>query len=131
MILSQQKAYKILIVDDVPHNIQVLANILKEAGYQLGFAKDGKAALAHIESTNYDLILLDIMMPGIDGIKVLESIREHSKVPVIMLTARSETFMICDVLDMGADDYVVKPFGMKELRARIKAKLRRNNFKDQ
>ncbi|MGA1795078.1 MAG: sensor histidine kinase [bacterium] len=119
-------AYRILIVDDVPRNIQVLANILKEAGYQLGFAKDGKAALAHMESTRFDLILLDIMMPGVDGYEVCEQIKRHKRtrdIPVIFITALHGTENKTKGFELGAVDYITKPFDALEVLARVKTHL--------
>ena len=87
-----KKKPKILIVDDVPQNIQVLASILKKAGYQLGFAKDGKTALAHTQTTQFDLILLDIMMPEVDGYEVCTQLKKDQKkkdIPVIFITAKN------------------------------------------
>jgi signal transduction histidine kinase len=126
MIKETRKEYKILIVDDVPHNIQVLANILKEAGYQLGFAKDGKAALTHMESAKFDLILLDIMMPGVDGYEVcaqLKKDRRTKDVPVIFITALHGTESKTKGFELGAVDYITKPFDAQEVLARVKTHL--------
>ena len=119
----------ILVIDDEEELLGMVENLLKLDGYDVSTANNGETGLAIMEEHMPDLVLLDIMMPGTDGIRVLQSIREHSGVPVIMLTARSEMFMMCDVLDLGADDYVVKPFSMRELRARIRSKLRRHSLK--
>ena len=126
MITYNNKAYKILIVDDVPHNIQVLANILKEAGYQLGFAKNGKTALTHMESAKFDLILLDIMMPGIDGYEVcaqLKKDRRTKNIPVIFITALHGTENKTKGFELGAVDYITKPFDAHEVLARVKTHL--------
>jgi len=126
MMTEVCNAYKILIVDDVPRNIQVLANILKEAGYQLGFAKDGKAALAHMESTQFDLILLDIMMPGVDGYEVCGQLKRHKRtrdIPVIFITALHGTENKTKGFELGAVDYITKPFDTLEVLARVKTHL--------
>lgn len=126
MIKETKKEYKILIVDDVPHNIQVLANILKEAGYQLGFAKDGKAALTHMESAKFDLILLDIMMPGIDGYEVCTKLKKDRRtrdIPVIFITALHGTESKTKGFELGAVDYITKPFDAQEVLARVKTHL--------
>lgn len=126
MIKEMKKEYKILIVDDVPHNIQVLANILKEAGYRLGFAKDGEAALTHMKSAQFDLILLDIMMPGIDGYGVCEELKKDSQtrdIPVIFITALHGTENKTKGFELGAVDYITKPFDAREVLARVKTHL--------
>ena len=118
--------YKILIVDDVVHNIQVLINILKEAGYELGFAKDGKTALTHTKTTSFDLILLDIMMPGIDGYEVcaqLKKDKNRKDIPIIFITARNDTEAKTRGFELGAVDYITKPFDPQEVLARVKTHL--------
>jgi signal transduction histidine kinase len=125
---------KILIVDDVPQNIQVLANILKEAGYQMGFAKDAKTALAHIESTQFDLILLDIMMPEVDGYELCARLKEDKRkrdIPVIFVTAKSETADKTKGFELGAVDYITKPFDVQEVLARVKTHLTIRNYATQ
>jgi len=122
---------KILIVDDVPQNIQVLANILKEAGYQMGFAKDAKTALAHTESTQFDLILLDIMMPEVDGYELCARLKEDKRkrdIPVIFVTAKSETADKTKGFELGAVDYITKPFDVQEVLARVKTHLTIRNY---
>ncbi|MGA1841326.1 MAG: response regulator [bacterium] len=126
MIRDMKKEHKILIVDDVPHNIQVLANILKEAGYRLGFAKDGEAALTHMKSAKFDLILLDIMMPGIDGYGVCTQLKKDSQtrdIPVIFITALHGTENKTKGFELGAVDYITKPFDTREVLARVKTHL--------
>lgn len=122
----KRRGYKILIVDDVPQNIQVLANILKDAGYQIGFAQDGKTALTHTNTTTYDLILLDIMMPDMDGYKVCELMKNSEKtkdIPIIFITAKDETSNKTRGFQLGAVDYITKPFDALEVLARIKTHL--------
>ncbi|MGA1791921.1 MAG: response regulator [bacterium] len=121
-----KEGFKILIVDDVPQNIQVLANILKKAGYQLGFAKDGKTALAHTESTQFDLILLDIMMPEMDGHEVCARLKKAKKskdIPVIFISAKDEIKDKTRGFELGAVDYITKPFDAQEVLARVKTHL--------
>jgi len=121
-----EKAY-ILVVDDDHEILEMVERVLKLEGYEVGTAVDGETGLAMMEERQPDLVILDIMMPGLDGFQVLDLIRRRSDVPVIMLTARSETPIAGDALDLGADDYVRKPFAIRELMARIKAKLRRTH----
>lgn len=116
---------RILIVDDEPMMLKGLKYSLEQEGYETASALDGEEALARFYDESYDLILLDVMLPKLDGLTVCQRIREHSNVPIIMLTAKDETFDKVLGLEMGADDYVAKPFEPKELLARIKAVLRR------
>jgi len=114
-----------LIVDDDIRMLRMMQRILELEGYRVRTASDGKAALDAFDEENPDLVLLDIMMPGLDGYQVLESIRKHSDVPIIMITAKLDVDSIKQAVDLGADDYVKKPFTPAELVARINAKLRR------
>ena len=116
---------KILIVDDEKSIADIVAYNLKKEGYETIEAYDGEAGLALAFSENPDLILLDIMMPKLDGFEVCGEIRKKSQVPIIMLTARVEEVDKVLGFELGADDYVTKPFGVKELIARVKANLRR------
>jgi DNA-binding response OmpR family regulator len=116
---------RILVVDDTPANIQTVAAILKEKGYQLSVATNGQQALDVLGRIRPDLILLDVMMPDIDGFEVLETIREASTVPVIMLTAKGEEDDRVRGLELGADDYITKPFSPREMVSRVKAVIRR------
>jgi signal transduction histidine kinase len=125
---------KILIVDDVPKNIQVVATTLKEAGYDISFAQNGKRALDMCDRHQYDLILLDIMMPGMDGIEVcrhLKADERHQDIPVIFLTAKSDTESITAAFEAGGVDYVTKPFKAPELLARVKSHLTIRNQQKQ
>jgi len=94
-------------------------------GYDVITASDGSSALELLEEYKPELVILDIMMPGLDGFQVLDLIRKRSNVPVIMVTARGEVTSLRDALVLGADDYVRKPFSVRELVARVRAKLRR------
>ena len=116
---------KILIVDDDKNISELLRLYLTKEGYQTVLAHDGEAALAVFEQQNPALVLLDVMMPRMDGWEVCRRIRAQGDTPVIMLTAKGETFDKVLGLELGADDYVVKPFETKEIVARIKAVMRR------
>jgi len=116
---------KILVVDDAPQVRRVMRTSLSAQGYTVYEAKDAEEALKGMREAHPDLILLDVNMPGMDGFAVCREIRSSSQVPIIMLTVRSAERDKVAALDAGADDYVVKPFGMPELLARIRANLRR------
>jgi signal transduction histidine kinase len=123
-----KRRFKILIVDDVPKNIQVAANILQQQGYQLFFAQNGPSALEQVGNHRFDLILLDIMMPEMDGFEVCEQLKKSPEpgvkdIPIIFLTARSETDDIVRGFNAGAVDYVTKPFNGPELSARVRTHL--------
>ncbi len=122
---------KILVVDDDKNICELLRLYLEKEGYNVILAFDGKEGLDKFKSQNPDLILLDVMMPNIDGWQVCRKIRETSDCPIIMLTAKSETIDKVLGLELGADDYVVKPFDAKEIVARIKAILRRISKADE
>src|SRR6056297_1994444 len=121
---------KILIVDDEPLLVKGLKYGLEQDGYSIEVAYDGKNALEIQEKENFDLIILDLMLPEIDGLEVCQKIRETSQVPIIMLTAKGEDMNKILGLEYGADDYLTKPFNILELKARIKAILRRSNSKE-
>ncbi len=124
--LAQVKRQQsILIVDDDREMLRMLNHTLALEGYAVDTAGDGRTALALLEERKPDLVILDIVMPEFDGFQVLDMIRQRSSVPVIMLTARCEVTTVREALVLGADDYVRKPFGTRELVARVKAKLRR------
>ena len=121
---------KILLVDDDP-NIRQLVNLyLEKEGFEVMMADKGDEALKIFKATPPNLILLDVMLPGMDGWQVCREVRKISNIPIIMLTAKDETFDKVLGLELGADDYVVKPFDMKELVARIKAVIRRYQTAD-
>lgn len=116
---------KILVVDDDINICELLRLYLTKDGFDVTIANDGATALEMTKNTNFSLLLLDIMMPRLDGWQVCREIRKFSEVPIIMLTAKGETFDKVLGLELGADDYVTKPFDTKEIVARIKAVLRR------
>lgn len=117
---------KILVVDDEASIVNIISYNLKKEGYEVITASDGEMGYEMASSQGPDLVLLDIMMPGMDGYEVCRKLREKSNVPIIMLTARADEVDKVLGLEMGADDYVTKPFGSRELMARVKANLRRN-----
>lgn len=116
---------KILVVDDDKNICELLRLYLEKEGYGVILSHDGEEAVVKFNALKPDLILLDVMLPGLDGWQVCREIRKKSNVPIIMLTAKGETFDKVLGLELGADDYVVKPFDTKEIVARIKAVLRR------
>jgi DNA-binding response OmpR family regulator len=117
---------RIMVVDDDQNMLKLLNRVLDMEGYDPIIFSDGNMAVTSLNDVVPDLIILDIMMPGIDGLQTLNLIREHSMVPVIMLTARHEVELLQKSIDMGADDYIDKPFNIRLLVARIQAKLRRS-----
>ena len=122
---------KIMVVDDDSNICELLRLYLEKEGYEAVIAENGVKALSLYEALQPDLILLDVMMPELDGWQVCRELRKHSDVPIIMLTAKGEVFDKVLGLELGADDYVVKPFETKEVMARIKAVLRRSGAKGQ
>ncbi|MEE1007129.1 MAG: response regulator transcription factor [Acutalibacteraceae bacterium] len=122
--------YKILIVDDDENICELLRLYLEKDGFDTIVANDGEQAVDFASKYSPDLILLDIMLPKLDGWQVCREIRKTSETPIIMLTAKGETFDKILGLELGADDYVSKPFDTKEVIARIKAVLRRSHEKD-
>jgi DNA-binding response OmpR family regulator len=119
------RAPRILLVDD-EHAIQTLLSYpLRKDGYEVVQATDGRAALDRFAEGSYDLVVLDLMLPQLDGLEVCRRIRARSTVPIIMLTARAEEIDKVVGLELGADDYITKPFSMREFRSRVKAALRR------
>lgn len=124
------KLGKVLVVDDDKNISEIISIYLLNAGYEVKKVYNGKEALSVYEDIKPDLVLLDIMLPGIDGVEVLKSIRKNNSTPVIMLTAKGDTFDKVLTLELGADDYIVKPFEPKELLARVKAVMRRYNYED-
>ena len=117
---------KILVVDDEASIVTMLAYNLKKEGYDVVTAEDGEVALEKFESENPDLLLLDIMMPKMDGYEVCRKIREKSNVPIIMLTAKSDESSELNGFECGADEYIAKPFSPKILTARVDALIRRS-----
>jgi DNA-binding response OmpR family regulator len=120
----------ILVVDDEQTIREVIRRYLERDGFSVREAADGGAALAAVEARPPDLIVLDLMLPGVDGLTLTRQIRQHSQVPIIMLTAKGETSDRIYGLDLGADDYMAKPFSPQELVSRIRAVLRRSNDAD-
>lgn len=121
---------KVLIVDDDENISEVIKLYLDSSGYSTRVCNDGKEAEDNFLEYKPDIVLLDIMLPKIDGVDVLKWIRKEFNTPVIMLTAKGETFDKVLALELGADDYIVKPFEPKELIARVKAVLRRTSVED-
>lgn len=122
---------RILVIEDEPSLRETLAYNLKREGYEVLTAADGLAGLALARSERPDLLVLDVMLPGMDGLEVCRVLRQEMSVPILMLTARTEEIDRVVGLEVGADDYVTKPFGMRELLARIRALLRRVRMQSQ
>jgi two-component system response regulator MtrA len=118
---------RVLVVDDDTALSEMLGIVLRGEGFEAYLCQDGEHALAAFREFNPDLVLLDLMLPGKDGIEVCREIRSESGVPIVMLTAKSDTVDVVLGLESGADDYVVKPFKPKELVARIRARVRRTD----
>jgi two-component system sensor histidine kinase/response regulator len=128
---------KVLIVDDVTKNIQLVANFLKQAGYDINYAISGKTAINHINREKFDLILLDIMMPEMDGFEVCQKLKsddETKEIPIIFLTAKTDIDSITKAFKVGGIDYITKPFNKAELLARVKThlelQLQKKNLKE-
>jgi two-component system KDP operon response regulator KdpE len=119
------KKPRVLVVDDEPETVKYVSTNLRVRGYEVLTAADGQSALQEFDRSLIDLIILDIMMPGPDGFEVCRAIRRQSDVPIIMLSARGQEKDIVHALDLGADDYLTKPFGVEEMLARVRAALRR------
>jgi DNA-binding response OmpR family regulator len=118
-------AIRLLLIDDDARLHELLASYLEQNGFTVTVASDGKRGLAALEGGTFDAVLLDVMMPGMDGIEVCKRIRAKSNIPVVMLTAKGDETDRVVGLELGADDYVAKPFSPRELLARIRAVLRR------
>ncbi|MEU5156373.1 response regulator transcription factor [Glycomyces sp. NPDC021274] len=123
--MSSQAAPRVLVVDDDTALAEVVARYLRREGFDVDYAADGATGLERALATLPDLVVLDLMMPGMDGFEVCRRLREATSVPVVMLTARGEEHDRIAGLDLGADDYVTKPFSPGELAARVRAVLRR------
>jgi len=117
---------KILLVDDDPDILKLLQTFLESGGYSTITARDGREALKYLDEERPDLVLLDVIMPGMDGWAVLKQIRERSSLPVMMLTAKDATTDTIQGFSLGADDYITKPFDLMEVGLRIEAVLRRS-----
>lgn len=116
---------RILAVDDEPNIVEFLRVGLGYEGYQVEVAMDGRSAGERLRNEPFDLVILDVMLPGLDGFEILRRTRPHNDVPILMLTARDEISDRVQGLDLGADDYLIKPFSFAELLARLRALLRR------
>ena len=122
------KKNSILVIDDDRNILAIIEMYLRKAGYEVTCVERGDEALQAFRRVQPALVVLDVMLPGMDGWEVLDKLRQESDVPVIMLTAKGDTLDRIQGLDLGADDYIVKPFDAKELLARIKAVLRRSSL---
>ena len=120
------KKTRVLIVDDEPETLKYVGANLKARGYDIETAGDGTEALKKASEDHFELVLLDITMPGPDGFAVCQALRQQSGVPIIMLSARGQEKDKVKALDLGADDYITKPFGIDELLARLRSVLRRS-----
>lgn len=132
-IPNAAKADRILVVDDAPDNVLLVQTILEEEGYEISSADNGFSALAQIEKSPPDLVLLDVMMPGMDGYEVTQRIRQNSKlpfIPILLITAHDSASVV-QGLDLGADDFIRKPVEMDELLARVRSLLRLKHSVDQ
>ena len=118
---------RVLIVDDDSSLAEMLSIVLRNEGHDVSHVADGSAAVETFRAVRPDLVLLDVMLPGMDGMEICRRIRAESGVPIVMLTARTDTHDIVVGLESGADDYIVKPFKPQELIARIRARLRRGD----
>ncbi len=123
-------AKRILLVDDEPLMLKGLKFALEQDGYSIDTAEDGEEAVKKMLSEQYDLVLLDVMLPKLSGIEVCQTVRAESDVPIIMLTAKGEDMDKILGLEYGADDYMTKPFNILEVKARIKSILRRTGDRD-
>src|SRR3712207_5535638 len=123
-----ERAVRILLVDDEPPIQTLLSYPLRKDGYEVVTAADGREALERFEERTPDLVVLDVMMPRMDGLEACRRLRARSPVPIIMLTAKSEELDKVLGLELGADDYITKPFSMREFRSRVKAALRRSRM---
>ena len=118
---------QLLVVEDEPKLAVLVCRYLDAAGFQTGILADGRLVVNAVRTNPPDLVLLDLMLPGLDGVEICRLIRSESDVPIIMLTARTDTQDVVAGLEAGADDYVTKPFKSKELLARVSTRLRRTN----
>ena len=115
----------VLLVEDDPAISEITARGLKQAGFRVTTEQDGRQSVIRFRQAHFDLVVLDVMLPSLDGLEVCREMRSHSPVPILMLTAKAETADVVLGLEAGADDYVTKPFEMPELVARVRALLRR------
>lgn len=122
---ERKRRMLILVVDDDTEILKMLRRTFELEGFDVATATDGRSALTILEDSRPDLVILDVIMPELDGFQFLDIVRQRSNVPIIMLTGKCEAESLRDALALGADDYVKKPFHPQELLARIRAKLRR------
>lgn len=125
-MLRQSDGVRILVVDDEPRLVRLVRANLERLGYQVSTAGNGKQAIEAVEAEDPDLVVLDVMMPNMDGYEATRRIREFSQVPIVMLTAKTEQSDKLKGFDLGVDDYITKPFSPEELIARIRAVLKRS-----
>ena len=125
--MSPQPA-RILLVDDDPSLGEMLGIVLRQEGFEPVFVRSGDQAIAAFHQAKPDLVLLDLMLPGKDGLEICRELRLESGVPIVMLTAKTDTVDVVLGLESGADDYITKPFSMREFRSRVKAVLRRSDL---
>ncbi|HEX9294936.1 MAG TPA: response regulator, partial [Polyangiaceae bacterium] len=118
---------RVLLIDDDRRLHELLTTYLEQNGFTVTGAPDGQRGLSHLDAEPFDIVLLDVMMPGMDGLEVCRRIRAKSRVPILMLTAKGDETDRVVGLELGADDYIAKPFGPRELVARLRAVLRRTN----
>ncbi len=123
------KKLRTLVVDDEPQTLKYIGANLRARGYDVLTAEDGREALKLFDENVVDLMILDIMLPGLDGFQVCQAIRRQSDVPIVILSPRGQENDIVRALDFGADDYLTKPFGVEEMLARVRAVLRRTDKK--
>lgn len=131
--MYENKDFSIIIVDDIPKNVQILGKLLQNEDYKVDFALDGKNALKLLQRKTFDLILLDIMMPDLNGIETCKRIRamkEYDNVPILFLTAKTDKESVLEGFDVGAQDYITKPFDTREILARIRTQLENKQHKD-
>ena len=122
---------RVLVVDDEPVLVDTIRYNLRREGYEVQVANDGNEALKLAQAASPDLVVLDLMLPGIDGLEVCRQLRRESTVPILMLTAKDDEVDKIVGLEVGADDYMTKPFSMRELLARVRAMLRRSRMQQQ
>ena len=128
--MAQNRSADILVVDDDRRITSMLSRALRAEGYEVRTANDGAEGLSRVRDRQPDLVVLDLLMPGVDGLEVCRRLREESNLPILILTAKDETDDRVQGLDNGADDYLVKPFALDELLARVRALLRRRETRE-
>ena len=128
--IMNSETKKILVIDDEPQIVSILRMYLEKSGFNVVTAEDGLSALSVFHQANPDFLILDLNLPGMDGLDVCRTIRRESNVPILMLTARLDETDKLIGLELGADDYMVKPFSPKEVVARVRTILRRTNFQE-